>query len=554
MSDTPTEQLLSRLQGVDTTPGNVEGNEVLSTSTPQRYATAREAVAELERQHGPRSDYWTYRDAEGQPVGLVARWDRADGGKEIRPVARNGSQWIIDGMPEPRPLYRLQDLAAAKRIYLCEGEKAADAARSIGLVATTSPHGSKSAAKANWTPLAGKTVVILRDNDEAGRAYADDVIAILVRLNPAVKVVVVDLPGLPDHGDIVDWIDGHGDAAEPEELRQQVEGLADAAEPIWNSGPILVCMADVDSRPVDWLWPNRIAAGRITLLVGMPGTGKSFLTCDLAARVSTATPWPDKSECQQGSVILISAEDEPHDTIRPRLDAHYADVSRIHLLSAVRYLDRKGEQAEVMFTLADVESLEIALKQVGDCMLIVVDPIGSFLGGRIDAHRDNEVRSVLAPVAKLAEKYGPAVLVVAHRRKATSGLADDLAIGSRAFTGIARTVWHLTRNTEDKNRRLLLPGKGNLTPEQHGLAFSIVNDPARLVWERDPVAMTADEALALENRDPGQGSAVDEAATWLQDFLSEGPKPGKEVKEAARAAGIAPRTLDRAKAKLRIRP
>ena len=75
-------------------------------------------------------------------------------------------------------------------------------------------------------------------------------------------------------------------------------------------GPVLLCMADVESRPTNWLWPLRIAAGRITLLVGMPGIGKSFVTCDMAARVSTGSPWPDGSECPQGSVILISAEDE----------------------------------------------------------------------------------------------------------------------------------------------------------------------------------------------------------------------------------------------------
>ena len=108
-----------------------------------------------------------------------------------------------------------------------------------------------------------------------------------------------------------------------------------------------------------------------------------------------------------------------------------------------------------------------------DCKLVVIDPIGSFLGNGTDAHRDNEVRGVLAPVAMLAEKHGPAVLVVAHRRKSAGSIADDLALGSRAFTGIARAVWHLTRDPDDKARRLLLPGKNNLAREGDGLAFSI---------------------------------------------------------------------------------
>ena len=114
-----------------------------------------------------------------------------------------------------------------------------------------------------------------------------------------------------------------------------------------------------------------------------------------------------------------------------------------------------------MFSLADVSAIEMALAKLPDCKLIVVDPIGSFLGGRTDAHRDNEVRGVLAPIATLAERYGVAVLVVAHYRKTSGNIADDAVIGSRAFTGIARAVWHLTSDIDNKARRLLLPGKNN---------------------------------------------------------------------------------------------
>ena len=144
------------------------------------YATAREAVAALERWHGKRSALWTYHGASGEPVGLIVRWDRPQG-KDIRPVSRLGSRWFIGAMPAPRPLYRLPELADAPRVYITEGEKAADAARSVGLIATTSAHGSKSASKTDWTPLAGKECVLLPDNDDAGRRYADEVAAILAR-------------------------------------------------------------------------------------------------------------------------------------------------------------------------------------------------------------------------------------------------------------------------------------------------------------------------------------------------------------------------------------
>jgi len=382
------------------------------------------AVAELDRRHGPHAATWAYHDAEGEVVGMIVRWDTADD-KDIRPVSRTAQGWVIAGMAEPRPLYRLPELLGRpdERVYVCEGEKAADAAATIDLLATTSAHGSKNAEKTDWTPLAGRRVVILPDNDPSGRQYA----------KPAPEIKIVDLPELPKKGDIHDWLEEH-DSLEPDTLRAIVEGLADDA-PVADlgeliDGPILTCLADVEPAEIKWLWPRRVPLGRITLLVGMPGEGKSFLTIYMAARVSTGSPWPDGAACPNGSVILVSAEDDPADTIRPRLDAHYADVRRVHLLAMVRQIGDNGESGEAMFTLADLPALEAALKRHPDCKLVVVDPIGSFLGRQTDAHRDNEVRGVLAPVAQLAAKYGVAVLVVAHRRKASGAVADDLALQS----------------------------------------------------------------------------------------------------------------------------
>jgi len=320
-------------------------------------------------------------------------------------------------------------------------------------------------------------------------------------------------------------------------------------------GPVLTCLADVEPRPVSWLWPGRIPLGRITLLVGRPGEGKSFLTTDMAARVSTGTPWPDGSDCPQGSVLMLTAEDDAADTIRPRLDAHYADVAHVHLLSAVRRVDEDGEY-ERLITLADVYPIEESLLKLPDCKLIVVDPIGSYLGGGTDAHRDNEVRGVLAPIAALAEKHGPAVLVVAHRRKSQGSAADDLVLGSRAFTGIARAVWHLSRDAENKTRRLLLPGKNNLGPEAGGLAFSITGKPPRISWERDPVPMHADDALAIEQAasKPGPAAkALEDAIAWLSDALADGAKPAERVKDEwknGQAGSLA--TLRRAKKALGV--
>jgi hypothetical protein len=453
------------------------------------------------------------------------------------------------------PLYRVNELPADGPVYVTEGERCADTAWSVGLATVASAHGSNAAGKTDWTPLAGRDVVILPDNDSAGERYARDVTAILLRLNPPARVKVVRLPNLPPGGDIVEFDAGiGGDAGATKAAIDECVAktpFTDSADVI--GGPMLVRMADIEAREVRWLWSGRIPLGRITLLVGRPGEGKSFFTMDATAHVSTGSPWPDGAPCVRGSALIISGEDDPGDTIRPRLDAHGADVTRVHLLSMVRRIDQDGKQFDVMFSLNDLRALEPALQRLADCKLIVIDPIGSFLGSDIDAHRDNEVRSILAPVAKLAEKYGPAVLVVAHRRKSAGSVADDLALGSRAFTGIARAVWHLTRDMQDKARRLLLPGKNNLAREGDGLAFTIAGDPPAILWEREPVQMSADDALAIENdggtedAKPGPEPRARLAAEdWLRQLLAAGDVSAAKVKAEAKAAGMNYRTVQRA--------
>jgi len=223
----------------DTTRRPQQKKRVTSTSKPgNTYPTARDAVAALDRivakDKGRRVAQWTYHNPSGDPIAVVCRYDlpTPEGEKQsktFRPVARRGGRWTIGGMPEPRPLYCLPDLAGADRVYITEGEKAADAARAIGLTATTSAHGSQSPDRTDWSPLAGKECVILTDNDDPGAKYAEKAAAILAKLTPAPVVKVVELPDLPDHGDIADWAKARTDA-DAGELRRQVDALADKAE------------------------------------------------------------------------------------------------------------------------------------------------------------------------------------------------------------------------------------------------------------------------------------------------------------------------------------
>ena len=250
--------------------------------------------------------------------------------------------------------------------------------------------------------------------------------------------------------------------------------------------------------------------------------------------------------------MLITTEDDPNDTIRPRLDAHNANVSKIHLLRGINVQKPNAEPDESAFTLKDVDQLAEAIRKVKDCRLVVIDPVGSFIGKGTDAHRDNEVRSLLTPVSRIAESHGIAVLVVMHRRKSEAVFADDTAMGSTAFTGLARAVWHLSSDPDDPARRLVLAGKFNLSAQPKGMAFTFEGDPPRLEWDPNPVDMTADDALSRERVGGGGRSAAKEAANWLRTALSGGPRPQQELVGEAEEAEIAKRTLQRAKKRIGV--
>ena len=315
---------------------------------------------------------------------------------------------------------------------------------------------------------------------------------------------------------------------------------------------VLRCFRDIAPEQVRWLWPKRIPLGKLTLLVGDPGLGKSLLTIDLASRVTRAAEFPDGSSCDIGDVLFLSAEDDPADTIRPRLDAAGADVSRVHILEAVRVTLGDGTQTEKAFNLeTDLAALEAALRRDSSIRLVVIDPISAYLGG-VDSHSNAEVRGILAPLASLAARYGLAIVAVTHLRK-SAGAAIHRAIASIAFAAAARAVWAVAADPDDLTRRLMLAVKQNLAPDRGGLAFRVEapESSARVAWEPEAVLVDANQVLGpLENRE--ERSALLRATTWLSELLQDGPLLVEKIKAEARGADIAWATVRRAKESLSV--
>jgi hypothetical protein len=519
------------------------------------------------------------RIAKGEPVAAwaypgdafrVARFKLTDGGKTYRPIHRVGDGWAIGDPVGRLPLYLGDMIGAADPIIVSEGEKCADAAASVGLAAVASAHGGGSAHKSDWQPLAGREVIILPDNDDTGRKYAQEVATILNRLTPPASVKIVELPGLGDGGDIADWIspDGAMGDKDADAIKAAVLELAKAAKP-WVSPatrlegePVITNLADVTPRPVNWFWPSRIALGKLTLIVGDPGLGKSFITLDMAARVSKGLGWPDRPDAPNapGGVVLLSAEDDLADTIRPRLDAAGADVARIDAMNTIKRFDPAlNKDVFEPFNLADhLPQLERAIRQIGDARLVIIDPVSAFMG-KADSHKNTEVRGLLAPLSELAARHGVAVIAISHLRKG-EGPAMYRAMGSLAFVAAARAAYAVSRDREDPTgqRRLFLPIKNNLGNDRDGLAYCLddafsANSQPVVKWETGPVSISADDALS---QDGGTGeddtSELEEAKTWLSDALAAGALPAKDILAQARQNGISKRTLDRAKKSLHV--
>jgi hypothetical protein len=306
----------------------------------------------------------------------------------------------------------------------------------------------------------------------------------------------------------------------------------------------VIPLSDIPPEPLRWLSPGRLAAGKITILDGDPGLGKSTLLCELAARVSQGDALPGGRTEEPRSVLLMSAEDDLRDTIRPRLDAAGGDPARVIALTSLP----DGTTAGRPFVIpGDAPWLEMFAHQL-DVALIIIDPLVAFLERGLSANNDQDVRLALASLKAVGERTGAAIVAVRHLNKATGGNPLYRGGGSIGIIGAARCGLLLAADPEDGERRILAPTKGNLARPPAALAFRLVDVPgaevARVVWEGESRWTAAALLRAAEDEDRDETrSALEEARAFLRAALADGPRPAKEVQAEAEARGIAVKTL-----------
>lgn len=393
-------------------------SDVLSALGLDWSALFAESLSESER---PIAEY-EYRDIEGRLSYVVERYP----GKKFlqrRPLPGGGWEYNLDGTQ--KLLYRLPQVTRAisenRWIFLVEGEKDVHTLEAHGLVATTSSGGANGWRSELANYLTGARVAIVPDNDDPGRKFAEYAASSLA--GHAATVRMVELPGVPPKADVSVYLNGFGGTVG--ELKELVTHA-----PNYGFGHVRT-LDDQPSREISWLWKGRIPKGKLTIIGGVQGTGKSYLTLAIASCLSRGYGLPGITSPEE--TLLITYEDDPGDTIKPRAQALGGDLSKLHVWDA---------RVEPFTLPDDVERLKDILRVRPQITTIVIDPLMSTLGEG-DAYRESDVRQRLGSILGL----GCTVVGIMHLTKGDREAPVHRFSGSSAFTALARSVMLVEDNT-----------------------------------------------------------------------------------------------------------
>lgn len=577
----------------------------------QTFSTPEDAFEHLFKQHGrTRYPIWEYHNNASEIVAYIIRFDPKEEPKFFLPISRRGESWVVKAPLGPRPLYNLpQVLASKSQILMPEGEKCADIAKQLGFVGTTTMGGADAARQSDLRPLEGREVWILPDNNKPGRRYAETLLKQFGKLKIRPKIKVLELPGLLEGEDIEQFRDRYRQQGmSDEEIGQLILKLGEEPPfyewpPQQESRTDTVCQAISDGKtspkigvlntvrasqiklePIEWFWEDYIPFGCITVLVGLPKMGKSQVACNLAAIASRGGLFPNGTISPKCEVLYCSVEDDAATVLAPRLVANQANLNAIHFPTGVTTRKNRDESKtqtqaneddpndteEEYWNLLHLPALENCLNEKKDIRLIVIDPMGSYVGGTTEVSVDNKIRDVLIPLHNLAQERKIAVLLVCHVGKSKRENADQNILGGTGIHAVARASFHVQPNKEEPETRLFVPGKGNLSKAPPGWKiwfedFKLPNEEGKVIktsrvcWSEEPIeGVEADDHYQEQGNEFGRRGPkaikLDEAKDWLVALLKDGEKSAVEVYEKASSVGIPKSTLNRAKTVLKIDP
>lgn len=319
---------------------------------------------------------------------------------------------------------------------------------------------------------------------------------------------------------------------------------------------VTVCAADIKPEHVEWLVDQSFPLGMLAVIGGQPGLGKSQISINLAAGVTTGKGLPGSgSYTDLGSVIILANEDDAARTIRPRLDAAGADISKVHIVEGVA---REGADVDMFQLDLDIVDLRERALQIGDVKLIIIDPPSAYLGTKVDSYKDSDVRRVLMPLGTLAQETGAMILLIVHLNKRTDGGAQQRFSGSTAWTAAPRVGFMVLEDPLSK-KRFMLPVKNNIGDDRLGYEYHIAEKlimyggqtfkSSYIVWDQT-TNRSVSELIAPPKA--SKTTVVDDAKSFLEDELANGPLPVDKIISLAKAAGISWPSVNRAKKEMPI--
>jgi hypothetical protein len=313
-------------------------------------------------------------------------------------------------------------------------------------------------------------------------------------------------------------------------------------------GPIrFSTLSDIEPQQVRWMWHPILPQGKLVLLQGHPGLGKSFVTLDVAARLSTGRAMPGAKDALMppSDVLVIASEDGVADTMKPRIMAAGGDDSRIHVVTEIR---AGNSDRATMFSL-DVafRILRVQLTKSPDIKLVIIDPISEVLGSK-DGNSNQDMRSLLAPMASFADEAQVTFLLVNHLNKG-EGPRIQRGMGSMGLPAVCRCVCEIVRDPDDPAARHLQMVKNNLAEDCRRIRFGLEPGEvaAKVVWDSE---FSTGVPEIIEEAVP---SKLEQAERFLGQTLAAGPGLASKITEEATELGISTRTMERAKKTLGVR-